>query len=84
MKIVDNRKSEFIAFYMMPAGSTFLDMLGDLCIKVGSAMWFNCKSNTLMDVVDKSASYEVVNTKLVITNYRGETNDSGESNNLEK
>ena len=84
MRIVDNRKGEFGVFYAMATGTTFLDILGDVCIKVSSDMWFNCQSNTLMEVADKAASYELVNTKLVITNYRGETDDSRESNSLEK
>lgn len=74
MTIIDTRKRESIPFKIMRTGATFLNAVGQVCIKVSDKKWFNFITDTLVDVDFDDVSYELVNAELVLKDSKGEEN----------
>lgn len=80
MTIIDVRKhGESIPFKFMRTGATFLNGMGQVCIKVSDKMWFNFITDTLVDVDFVDVSYELVDAELVLKDFKGEDDDNGRS-----
>lgn len=72
MTIIDVRKhGEIIPFKFMRTGATFLNGMGQVCIKVSNKMWFNFITDTLVDVDFVDVSYELVDAELVLKDFKG-------------
>lgn len=75
MTIIDTRKrGESIPFKIMRTGATFLNGMGQVCIKVSDKSWFNFITDTLIDVDFDDVSYELVDAELVLKDSKGEEN----------
>ena len=75
MTIIDVRKQgESIPFKLIRTGATFLNGVGQVCIKVADKIWFNFITDTLVDVDYDNVSYELVNAELVLKDFKGEEN----------
>lgn len=72
MTIIDVRKhGESIPFKLMRTGATFLNGMGQVCIKVSDKMRFNFITDTLVDVDFVDVSYELVDAELVLKDFKG-------------
>lgn len=75
MTIIDTRKrGESVPFGLMKTGATFLNGMGQVCIKVSDKRWFNFITDTLVDVDFVDVSYELVDAELVLKDFKGAEN----------
>ena len=74
MTIIDARKRESVPFKFMKTGATFLNAVGQVCIKVSDKKWFNFITDALIDVDFVDVSYELVDAELVLKDFKGAEN----------